>query len=209
MPTLHILKASGRLEKFVPCIQSAFKAGVNNITEKISLPPVDVVVEDNPNSAIDITGIGGGAPTAHLMYIHIDPLFENLSQTLDFEIRSTLAHELAHCARWHERGYGETLAEAIVSEGLADHFDIEINGGNPKPWNVALTAEILKEIKQKAEQVYYSTKYDHAKWFFGKGEIPRWAGYTIGFSVVGDYLQKTGLKASDLISEDSKKILSK
>jgi len=29
---------------------------------------------------------------------------------------------------------------------------------------------------------------NHAVWFFGRGSIPRWAGYTLGYAVVGSYL---------------------
>ncbi len=196
---IHILKASGRLEQFEAVITTALKAGLAEVQTKITLPRLDVVVVDDNDSAIPETGVGGSAPNAHLLYIYIDPTFHNLETVLDFEIRSTLAHELHHCARWAAVGYGTTLLEAIVSEGLADHFDIEVNGAEPKPWSVALPEKELQSILKKAQEEFNS-EYIHSDWFYGSKEIPRWAGYSLGFKIVGDYISKTGKSASELVA---------
>ncbi|KGB21940.1 hypothetical protein AtDm6_2706 [Acetobacter tropicalis] len=31
-------------------------------------------------------------------------------------------------------------------------------------------------------------RYDHSRWFFGRGSIPRWFGYTLGYEIVGNWL---------------------
>ena len=196
---LHILRASGRLEKFETIIKKAFEAGIADVQNKFSLPVLDVVVVDDADSAIPETGVGGSAPNAHLLYIYINPTFNNLEAVLDFEIRSTLAHELHHCARWASVGYGSTLLEAIVSEGLADHFDIEVNSGAPKPWSIAMSESELQSMMLKAEQEFNSD-YNHSDWFYGSKEIPRWTGYSLGFKIVSDYINKTGKSASQLVS---------
>lgn len=196
---LHILKASGRLEKFETSIKKAFEVGIHDTQSKLTLPILDVVVVDDADMAIAETGVGGSAPNAHVLYIYINPEFVKLEQTLEFEIKSTLAHELHHCARWATVGYGTTLLEAIVSEGLADHFDIEINGGKPKPWSVALPEKELQSILLKAQEEFNS-EYNHSDWFFGSKEIPRWAGYSLGFKIVGDYIAQTGKSASQLVA---------
>ncbi|MES0476805.1 MULTISPECIES: DUF2268 domain-containing putative Zn-dependent protease [Citrobacter freundii complex] len=41
---------------------------------------------------------------------------------------------LHHAARWQGPGYGSTLGEALVSKGLADHFSLELFGGEPELW---------------------------------------------------------------------------
>jgi uncharacterized protein YjaZ len=206
--SFHILDASRRLERFKPQLVQSAKAGLDQIERELSLPAVDVVIVDDPQSAIPETGVGGSAPTAHLLYIYIDPEFADLQKTLEFEIKSTLAHELHHCARWASIGYGSTLLEAVVSEGLADHFDIEINGGTPKPWDTAIQGEDLEVLLEKAKPESNSTNYDHAAWFYGSAAIPRWAGYSLGFKLVGDYMQLTQKKASELVSEPASSFIS-
>lgn len=201
---LHVLKASGRLDKFEPLIKEAFEGTLAKINESITLPSVDVVITDDAESAIPETGVGGSAPSAHLLYIHINPEFKNLVQTLNYEIRSTLAHELHHCARFASVGYGHTLQEAIISEGLADHFDIEINGGEPKPWSVAIQEQELEPLLQQAKLEFNNPEYDHSAWFYGSSTIPRWAGYSLGLKIVRDYMTKTGRLASELVDVDSK-----
>lgn len=148
--------------------------------------------------------MGGYAPNAHLMYIHLDPDCADLAPRLEVEIKSTPAHELHHCARWAARGYGTTLLEAVISEGLADHFDIEINGGEPKPWSIALRGAELANIQVKAQEEYTNETYNHGEWFYGTGSIPRWAGYALGYALVDTHIEKTGKKASALVGEDAR-----
>ena len=50
-----------------------------------------------------------------------------------------------HCARWGTVGYGETLLEAMISEGLAEHFDIEVNKTKPTMWATALDKKNLEK----------------------------------------------------------------
>ena len=201
---LHILKASGKLEKLEEKIKDAFNGGLEKIQAKIILPSVDVVVDDDAQSTIPETGVGGFAPSAHILYIHLNPEFKDLENNLDFEIKSTLAHELCHCARWAVRGYGSTLLEALVSEGLADNFDIEVNNSSPKPWNTAIQQGELENLKQKAQKEFLYDEYDHKSWFFGSDEIPRWAGYSLGYMIVGEYLKRTNRKASEFIDKEAK-----
>ncbi|KND46719.1 MAG: hypothetical protein AB201_02685 [Parcubacteria bacterium C7867-006] len=206
---LHILKQSTRLNSFEEIIRKSFEEGINKIQNKIILPNVDVVVSDNPGSSIPETGVGGYAPTANLVYININPEFSDLEKTLFDEIQSTLAHELHHCARTEKIGYGKTLLEALVSEGLADNFDIEVNNKKPKPWSVAIKDEELKDLKKKAEKDFNNDKYNHSAWFFGSRDlnIPRWAGYSLGFDIVKDYLKKTDKTASELVVTDASEFI--
>lgn len=201
---LHILKASDRLNPFEQEIRGAFEFALAQIEERLKLPSVDVIVVDNPDAAIPETGVGGFAPTAHLLYMSVDPNHSDLKNNIATETKSTVAHELHHCARWQAVGYGKTLLEAIVSEGLADHFDLEINGGQPKPWSIAVQGEVLAKLKERARAEYHNQNYNHWAWFFGSDDIPRWAAYSLGFQIVKEYLQKTGKSAAKLVGEDAK-----
>lgn len=137
------------------------------------------------------TGVGGRAYTQYLVEIFIDPLQKDLNRTLPAELLGTLAHEIHHVARTATIGFGETLLEACVSDGLADHFQDEITGSGPRPWDIALDDESLVKMRNLAEKEFY-TEYDRKEWFFGSGprDIPRWTGYSLGFHIVGEYLKK-------------------
>jgi hypothetical protein len=87
-------------------------------------------------------------------------------------------------------GYGITLAEALVSEGLADHFVADAFPDTPpQPWDNALAADQETALWRKAQSVLeVPAGYNHRTWFFGGGDLPRWAGYTLGYRIAEAYL---------------------
>ena len=114
----------------------------------------------------------------------------------------TLAHECHHAARWQTVGYGETLFEGIISEGLADHFAQEITERKDLHlWDRALKSKQIKEWLTKAKKEFDNKKYSQYDWFFGSKErgIPKWTAYSLGFYLVDNYLKKhLDMKASTL-----------
>ncbi|WP_445502225.1 DUF2268 domain-containing putative Zn-dependent protease [Microvirga sp. G4-2] len=161
----------------------------------IDMPPVDVVIQRLRGETIPELGLTGFTPRRSCMAITLDPdnpHFEASLKAGDF-IR-ILTHEFHHCLRFRSVGYGTTLAEALVSEGLADHFDREVNGGDGQLWDHALGPGQWPALLRQAEEAFGRSDYDHHLWFFGGhgcdsiGLIPRWAGYTIGYHLVGAYL---------------------
>lgn len=200
--TVTILKESPQMLAFEGVVRKSVEATLKEVEEHIVLPNLDVVVADNPTSAIPEIGVGGSSPTPHLIFISLD-LSRNHKESFFTEmIRRTLVHECHHAARGTRFPFSSaTLLEAFVAEGLADHFDIEITDGTPYPWSTALDDDQIQTYFRKAQsEGLYSTEYSHANWFFGiGGEIPRWAGYAIGFKLVADYLNETGQRASLLV----------
>lgn len=189
---LHILNASGTLTQYLKTIEMSFKEALEQIRNRIPISNIDIVIYDNPTHAIPEIGIGGYAPTPNLIFVSIDPKFPNLKNSIENELKRTLAHELHHCVRSRSVGYGDTLLEALVTEGLADHFNLEVYGGKPHPWDIALSEEQIKDYLEKAKTNFNDKNYDHNSWFFGSKEkdIPRWTGYTLGFKIVKRYLEK-------------------
>lgn len=100
----------------------------------------------------------------------------------------TIAHEWHHLARWKGPGYGTTLPEVVISEGLAQHFEVDCFPGPPSYFSVVLTEEQRTEILRKFIIEFQLPTFDHARWFFGKGEFPFQAGYDLSFAVLGEYL---------------------
>lgn len=205
----HVLKESGRLNPLLPIIEKTCEEAENKITKLIQVRNVDIVILDNPFATIPEIGVGGHTYSPHIVIVSLDPLFSNLQSTLYIELFDTLAHELHHAARWQAIGYGENLLEAIVSEGLADHFAIEVTGRkDTRFWDKALTKKQAVSLIKKAETEYSNKNYNHDAWFFGSKDktIPRWTAYTLGFQLVENYLKNNlGSKASTLYNVDATK----
>ena len=191
---VHVLTGSGRLLAHADELRTRVRAAGSVALEHLPLGAgdVDVVVRDAPELVIPELGIGGMAPDAHTVLLTVDPDHEAFERSLDEELPGALAHELHHVARHRGPGYGRTLFEALVTEGLADHFSIEVTGGPPPPWTKALTPEQHGHLAELARRDYDTHRYVHRFWFFGddEGRIPRWAGYSLGFQLVGDYLER-------------------
>jgi uncharacterized protein YjaZ len=204
---LHVLTASGRLlvrrEEIEQRVRTTFTQSATLL--ELSREPIDVVVRDAPQVVIPEIRVGGFAPDRHTIFISIDPEHPRMQRALEFELARTVAHELDHVGRHRSVGYGTSLCEAIVSEELADHFSVEVVAGQPPVWSVAVGGEELEAASAAAALEGDDAPYDHARWFFGKDSeraaMPRWAGYSIGWKVVGSYLEcHPGLPASELIN---------
>jgi hypothetical protein len=143
--------------------------------------------------AIPGIGVGGFAnPATGDVSVWIDESPPGgLKTTLETWIPATVAHELHHSSRIRiGPGYGITLGEALVTEGLADHFAAEAFPDTPpQPWDHALSAEQEAELWRKAQPILdVPGGYNHPVWFRGSGSLPRWAGYTLGYRIAEAYL---------------------
>lgn len=191
---LHILNASGKLTPYIKEIENIFDKTVGKVTDKVPVSNVDIVIVDNPFYAIPEIGIGGHTITANYIVISLDHEFSNFKKTLKLELVDTLAHELCHAARWQKIEYPyNNLLEALITEGLADHFANEITKREDLHlWDRALASGQINKLLKKAKEEYFNKNYTHDEWFFGSQEkgIPRWTGYTLGFNLVADYLKK-------------------
>jgi hypothetical protein len=190
---VHILTASGRLGPHLRAVEQQIDATFRDARELLELgdDPVDVVVRDAPRMAIPEIGIAGVAPDRHTIFISVDPLHPKLDQAIGSELARTMAHELHHLARRRAGCRGRSLWAAIIHEGLADRFVVELYGAPPPLWSLALPAAALDEATKAAIAEHDSDSYDHGVWFLGKDPaiVPRWAGYAIGWRVVGVYLR--------------------
>lgn len=172
-------------------IESNVWAGVTAIAKLMKIDNLRIRVVDNSKLIIPEIGIGGYNPNEHEVIIAVDTSFVDLTETLKKELVPMLAHEIHHAKRRRSVGYGNTLLEAIVSEGLADHFSIEVTHCSPPRWSLALSEVELKNWINAASNSWKQSSYNHSEWFFGSSpKIPRWTGYAIGFELVKEYLKE-------------------
>ncbi len=114
----HILLGSGKLLTFSEEIRRNFDEAIPVITQKIPAKNVDVIIYDNPEGAAAEQGIGGYCPNAHTIYISLDPSSPDLQRSIERELKRTLAYEQHHTLHWQNSGYGKTLLDAMITEGL-------------------------------------------------------------------------------------------
>ncbi len=97
---------------------------------------VDIVVRDDPWMVIPEVGLGGFAPDAHTVFLALDPDHALYEWAVEYEVFRAVAHELHRVARRRGSALGHTLLDALVADGLADHFSIEQTGMQPPPWGL-------------------------------------------------------------------------
>lgn len=168
-------------------------------SRQLSLAGITVRVGPGPEYLIPGWGIGGRGLSGTEVELVVAPSLP--SSTVAARLPSLAAHEFHHAARFRGPGYGNTLLQAMVSEGLADHYASELFGEPLPPWVMALSEADLLLWLDRARPRFDSTTYNHSAWFFGTGNVPNWTGYTIGFRLVGDYLAAhPGSTAASLVN---------
>ena len=194
---IHLLDARETLIAIHDQIIQILEEVYHKADQQIPLQPLDVTVRASRSSMPELI-INGGCFEPGLINLFISP--EVLIDKVDIreELASTFAHELHHASRWDGPGYGETLGEALVSEGLAGFFARELTGAPPAPWETVPTSE-LEPFHKRANEEWNNPDYNHWEWFFGSADFPRWVGYGIGHMIASAYLQATGKTAAQSV----------
>lgn len=199
--SIHFLEAEGSLAPW----RDALCAQAEDIGKRISarVPaefcahPVDILIQNLPEGTVPGMGMGGSCFRRGLVTVSLAPEMPGFEAGLgrgDFQ--QLLAHELHHAMRWNAGGYGETLGEAIVSEGLADAFAENLTGLTAPPWTAAPESDQLSAIVARAEEELANPYYDHAEWFFGSGELPMWTAYTLGYQLARRFYEQNPREAA-------------
>jgi len=167
-------------------ILSEMEAARAAIGKLVSTPGLSVELRHTPGRVIPEIGMVGHCTSATHFSVSFDPANPKFAPSLaDGTLRRQAAHEVHHCLRNAGPGYGQSLGEALVSEGLAGQFVNRLYGTPPEPWEKALEPRVawhhLPDDKALA-----SPLFDHEGWFFGAGgRYPRWLGYTLGYLIAG------------------------
>ena len=184
------IEDSRELYVYVKDLKKIVNDAYINAVKLLPIKGVKVFIRHDPSSVIPELGVGGYTPNGNEVRISVDVQRPKFIKTVVPSVYRTLLHEFHHIARWRGPGYGKTLFEALVTEGLADHFELEVTNKPLQPWDKALSAKDIKALLTRAEKEL-GEEYSHSDWFYGskKRKIPRWAGYSLGFSIVSEYLK--------------------
>jgi hypothetical protein len=179
--------------------------GIRELLPRVqALIPADSVTINLAISSIYILpvwGVGGRTicdDSGVSIDFYFDPKHPNFKA--EYILRS-LAHELNHACRMRMPQYQLTLLECMVNEGLADHFMIEVFNCEQSPFSSSLTEEQIQQFMIQVKPIMRDTFESWSEEFnenyfvpymFGRtGEdpIPNWAGYSLGWVIVENYLK--------------------
>jgi hypothetical protein len=189
---LHWLEAAAPIGRWRGAVEAGVAEGWEAAARRVDLPRMDVVLQVVPGDVIPEIGMVGRAYRPSCFSLSLDPANPRFAEAVaDGAVARQVVHELMHCLRMAAIGYDHNLGDAMVSEGLCGHFVAECLGTPPEPWERALATAQLAEWLPRAE-AQAGGRHDHAAWFFGHGRHapPRWAGYSLGFHLVGRYLAR-------------------
>lgn len=201
--TVHQLRAGGTLAHLADAITSALSRCEREVFPALDLPDVDLVVGPGPR-VIPEFGLAGLSTGANQAFIELNPESPNLARDFQVNFVATVGHELHHCSRSGKGKLGRTLWDLLVSEGLACHYESELRGS--PPFYATFLSDAEKEAlrpRLKAEEG--REDFNYFAWFYGSKEqdLPKYAGYSIGYSIVNRYVEATGIPASQLADVDA------
>jgi uncharacterized protein YjaZ len=203
----HLMGADRALSPYLPEIKRITAPAIKRI--KSILPfeeSVDVVVYSYRTTDKNFA-VSGYTPTANMVWVFMDPSQKNFRKLLREQFLKVLGHELHHAVRWQGPGYGANLPDALVTEGLAAHFEEEFTKKKASKFYVQFKPKIIERLLAKARKEFKNKSYNHNDWFFGndKLKIPRHAGYALGYYLTAPAAKKK--KPSLLVKTRSGQIL--
>jgi len=138
-------------------------------------------------------------------------IFINFVEGWKESLKETIVHELAHALSPFYKGGDFSIGEGLILDGVAENFKDFVIGSKKSPHTSAVSKEeswkILKQIiKDDSLFIKNFDKYNEV--FYGTGKYPLWAGYTIGYYLIEEYLKKQeAINWNELLKKDPKEIL--
>jgi len=204
----HIANANNKLDKHISKIENAIRRTEEIVVPKLGIEQqVDIVFDTMTDIVIPEDGVGGYTHAPDYVRMSIDTSIDVVREDVIFDI---LTHELTHVARWqrgHEHNY--VLFDLMINEGLAIRVEQEImkesGVDNPQFFLKVVSArsdEENEKIMEILKDQLNSKDYDYHMIFRkGNNELPRWAGYSLGFYLVKKYQKLTGKPIFEIIND--------
>jgi uncharacterized protein YjaZ len=177
---LHLLNARHALTRQMAEIRTSARQAVALAGEHANVPDFDLVVRAQHDGGAVDWGVAGHVPAPGVIDVTLHPdRFEE-----DLLVR-VLVRQMHRLLRHEGRLPPPSLGEALVGEGLAGHFVVQVLGGTPDPWDAARPgAGTLRQ----AANLWARHEVDLAEWFQGRGRIRKWTGYGIGHRLIAEHL---------------------
>ena len=191
-----LTNANGNLSDKTEMINRAVKRAEEYVFPKLKIDwDIDVMITNHMTFVlIPEDRVGGRTYWSDLIAVCIDK-----QKAPESKLAETLIHELCHASRWGKNDeWINSLFDGLIFEGIATYFEAEfVKNREEKTMFIKTILERSDEgnekILEKLRDQLDSNCYDYDTIFFnGDGELPRWAGYSLGYYLVKKYLEKTG-----------------
>jgi len=195
-----VLNSNGDLTPFLNLLTTETEIAITKISSLLPIENLDLVICHCPEGASPSTGIGGNTYTSNYIAIYIDAKKINIANNISNDLLSVLAHEFHHAKRMECIKAFSTLAEVLILEGLACHFEKEVTSNKLPSLFRDMNLSKFNEYYQIMKPDFNSTTFDFEYLFLGKSSeiLPRYAGYLLGYKIVDIYVKKYNIPASQL-----------
>ncbi|PVZ71601.1 DUF2268 domain-containing putative Zn-dependent protease [Pelagibaculum spongiae] len=198
---ISILNSTGRFSREVrDSIALVAQQSLALIGEHFDLSDVDITFSPFYSDPAP-SGIGGYALSPFRLEILIDCNREDIVEAINKELRSVLAHEVHHCMRMAVVGSENSLADNIITEGLACYFERNFNGGVVSSLFNDMSELNWQDIYRKMKPEINSESFNFNLYFLGAdvAQYAKYAGYWVGYNLVKRLAEERGLDDSELM----------
>ena len=135
-------------------------------------------------------GVAGVTIGQGKLLILVDPTVDNWESVLSYVVAHEYHHSIWTSKQLKEKSF--TLLDYLVFEGRADSFAHIVYPEVEVPWSSSLELSTEKTMWDYIDGQLNSSNSDLLnKVMFGDGmDYPHWSGYTIGYHIVQNYLEK-------------------
>ena len=124
---INILNASERFSHVLDLLENKAQDSLVEIKKHIELPNIDIVISPCSEEYKAESGILGCVSTPYVIDVLLDTDRKDLSNIINNELTSVIAHELHHVIRASFGVQEKSLLQVLVSEGLACHFETKFS----------------------------------------------------------------------------------
>lgn len=158
-------------------------------------------------STIPEDGIGARTYSSRLIIICIDKDQAIIKQDTVFE---TICHEMSHSMRWEKLPeHANTLFDGMILEGLAVLLEEKALLDTGRQSKQFFLQEVQNTGKEQIDSMtgilkndFFSEVYDYQTVFFtGKDNLPRWAGYKLGYYFTKKYLAEKQISVEEATTQ--------
>lgn len=176
---IHLLNARHDLTPVLSEARQASRDAVARASDHADLPDFDLVIRAHQDRSAD-GAIQGQCPVPGVIEIALTP--DRFDPAMFTRV---LVRQMAHLIRREGPGYGKSLGEVLVSEGLAGHFVLQVMGG---PAEAIDTVRPAQGAMRQALNEWARRDYDHPRWFNGKGDLRKGTGNSLGHRLIAEHL---------------------
>lgn len=201
---LLLTQANDNLKDCMATIEKAVEEAEQYAFPKLKIDwDIDVLVTNRIPMLIPENGAGGFTFAADFIRISIDD-----KKATESIVAENIIHEICHAARWGKNDeWINSLFDGLVFEGIATYFEAEFIKNRQE--KSIFIKDILKRTDSENKNILKilrshldSNNYDYDTiFFYGNKELPRWAGYSLGYYLVKKYLEKTGKSIEDAFAD--------